>query len=91
MKNRRILYIAYRIFAFPFYLITRIVFRKDLGMILRKLNNKLNNGRTYFITVFYYILYVSSLGFTIYTSITNMKAVFPKLDDDKKTVHWVLM
>jgi len=90
MKNKLILYITYRIFAFPFYLISKVIFRKDLGIILRNLNNKLNNGRTYFITIFYYILYVSSLGFVIYTTITNMKAVFPKVED-KKSVHWVLM
>ena len=77
MKNRKILYGIYRIFTLPFYLITKIIFRKDLGVILRNMNDKINNGRTYIITVFYYILYVSSLGFVIYTTITDIKIVFP--------------
>ena len=77
MKNRKILYGIYRIFTLPFYLITKVIFRKDLGLILRNLNDKINNGRTYIITIFYYILYVSSLAFTVYTSITDIKVVFP--------------
>lgn len=77
MKNRKILYGIYRIFTSPFYIITKLIFRKDLSTVLKNMNDKINNGRTYIITIFYYILYVSSLGFTLYTSITDLKIVFP--------------
>ena len=41
------------------------------------MNKKINNGRTYIITAFYYILYIASLAFTIYTSIQDINIVFP--------------
>lgn len=46
------------------------------------MNEKINNGRTYAITIFYYILYVSSLGLTLSTSISDIQIVFPEVRED---------
>ncbi|CAL6001095.1 DHHC_palmitoyltransferase [Hexamita inflata] len=88
VKKTSILYKFYRFMLLPITL----PFKPcgiDVPAKIQKQMWAMNNGRTYFVTVFYYILYFGSLFFVYATLVAPITIIFPRVNEEQARLEWI--